>query len=309
VRLAISCRRAVNTARPEIRKFRMQRSSGIVLILGVLALTADMPLSHAAEKTAPGAAARCVARPEILVIAHRGDSKVAPENTLPAFALAVKAGADLVELDYHHSADGVPVVFHDAELDRATNAVQLWGGEKIKLNSKSLAELKTLDAGSWFQPAFAGTRIASLDEALDTIQAGSMTLVERKAGEPAACIALLKQKKLLDQVVVQAFDWDYLAGCHQIAPDLVLGALGSKEFSAEKLDQIAKTGARIVGWEDKFTTDQTIAAIHARGWKAWVWTVDDPKRMEQLAKAKVDGIITNCPSLARQTLGGATGAR
>lgn len=287
----------------------MQRSTGIVLVLGVLALAADMPVSHAAEKTALGAAARCVARPEILVIAHRGDSKVAPENSLPAFASAVKAGADLVELDYYHSADGVPVVFHDADLDRTTNAVRLWGGEKIKIDSKSLAELKLLDAGSWFEPKFAGTRIPTLDEALDTIQAGSLTLVERKGGEPATCIDLLKRKKLFDQVVVQAFDWDYLAGCHQIAPDLVLAALGHKEFTSDKLDQIANTGARIVGWEDKFTTDQTIAAVHARGWKAWVWTVDDPKRMEQLAKAKIDGIITNRPALARQTLNAAFGSR
>jgi glycerophosphoryl diester phosphodiesterase len=292
-----------------IRKFRMHRSTRIVLVLGVLGLAADMPVSHAAEKTAPGAAARCVARPEVLVIAHRGDSKVAPENTLPAFASAVKAGADLVELDYYHSADGIPVVFHDAELDRATNAVRLWGGEKIKLNSKSLAELKLLDAGSWFGPKFSGTRIPTLDEALDTIQAGSLTLIERKGGEPATCIELLKQKKLLDQVVVQAFDWDYLTGCHQIAPDLVLAALSDKECTPEKLDQIAKTGARIVGWEDKFTNDQSIAAIHARGWKAWVWTVDDPKRIDQLVKAKVDGIITNRPALARQTINATTGSR
>jgi glycerophosphoryl diester phosphodiesterase len=287
----------------------MQRTSGIILVLGVLALAADMPVSYSAETTALGAAARCVARPEILVIAHRGDSKVAPENTLPAFASAVKAGADLVELDYYHSADGVPVVFHDAELDRTTNAGRLWGGEKIKIHSKSLAELKLLDAGSWFESKFAGTRIPTLDEALDTIQAGSLTLVERKGGEPATCIELLKQKKLLDQVVVQAFDWDYLAGCHQIAPDLVLAALGDKECTAEKLDQIAQTGARIVGWEDKFTNDQSIAAIHARGWKAWVWTVDDPQRIEQLVTAKIDGIITNRPALARRTINAALGAR
>ncbi len=287
----------------------MRCSLGVVLVLGVLGLAADTPDSHAAQKPSPGAAAKCVARPEILVIAHRGDSKVAPENTLPAFESAVKAGADLIELDYYHSADGVPVVFHDAELDRATNARQLWGGEKIKLTSKNLAELKLLDAGSWFEPRFAGTHIPTLSEALDTIQAGSMTLIERKGGDPATCIELLKRKKLLDQVVVQAFDWDYLAGCHQIEPELVLAALGHKEFTPEKLDQIAATGARIVGWEDKFTTGETIAAVHARGWKAWVWTVDDPARIEELVRAKIDGIITNRPELARRTISAAVGSR
>ena len=78
---------------------------------------------------------------------------------------------------------------------------------------------------------------------------------------------------------MQAFDWDYLAGCHELAPDLVLAALGDKELTAEKLDEIAKTGARVVGWEDKYTNAGTIAAIHARGWKAWVWTVDEPERV------------------------------
>jgi glycerophosphoryl diester phosphodiesterase len=287
----------------------MQRSLRFVVVLGVLGLAADMPDSQAAQNSSRGAAAKCVARPEILVIAHRGDSKVAPENTLPAFESAVNVGADLVELDYYHSADGVPVVFHDADLDRVTDAVRLWGENKIKLTSKSLAELKQLDAGTWFEPRFAGARIPTLDEALDTIQAGSMTLIERKGGDPATCIKLLKQKKLLEHVVVQAFDWDYLTGCHQIAPELVLAALGHKEFTPDKLDQIAKTGARIVGWEDKFTTDETIAAIHARGWKAWVWTVDDPKRIEQLVQAKIDGIISNRPALARRTISAAAGSR
>src|SRR3954447_2590518 len=84
-----------------------------LLVLGALALLGNSQFSPAAEGNLNLAAAR-VARPQILVIAHRGDSKVAPENTLPAFASAVKAGADLVELDYYHSADGVPMVIHDA---------------------------------------------------------------------------------------------------------------------------------------------------------------------------------------------------
>ena len=75
------------------------------------------------NKPPHGSAAKLVEQPKILIIAHRGDSKLAPENTLPAFASAVKARADLVELDYFHSADGVPVVIHDATLDRTTNAL------------------------------------------------------------------------------------------------------------------------------------------------------------------------------------------
>jgi glycerophosphoryl diester phosphodiesterase len=279
------------------------------VLYGALLLTANFNASHSAEKAALGSAAQRVGKPGVLIIAHRGDSKVAPENTLPAFASAVQAKADLVELDYYHSADGVPVVFHDSDLDRTTNAVSLWGGAKIKITSKSLAELRLLDAGSWFRPQFAGTRVPTLAEALDTIQTGSITLVERKGGDPATCVGLLKQKKLLDGVVVQAFDWEFLAGCHRLAPELPLAALGHKEFKADKLDEIDKTGARIVGWEDRFTSDSTIAAIHARGWKAWVWTVDSPERAVQLVQAKIDGIITNRPALVRSAVEAALAPR
>jgi glycerophosphoryl diester phosphodiesterase len=264
-------------------------------------LVGNSQFSPAAEGNLNLAAAR-VARPQILVIAHRGDSKVAPENTLPAFASAVKAGADLVELDYYHSADGLPVVFHDADLDRTTNAVSLWGASKVKIGAKSLAELKELDAGAWFKPQFAGTRIPTLNEALDTIQPGSMTLIERKGGDPATCVELLRERNLLDQVVVQAFDWEYLEGCHKLAPDLVLAALGHNPFKPEQLDQIANTGARIVAWEDRYTDASTVDAIHARGWKAWVWTVDKPQRVTQLVGAKIDGIITNQPAATRAAI-------
>lgn len=240
---------------------------------------------------------------DLLIIAHRGDSKVAPENTLPAFESALAAGSDLVELDYHHSADGVPVVIHDADLDRTTNAVQRWGGQKIKLVDKQLDELKQLEAGSWFAPQFATAKLPTLVEALTTIQAGSVTLIERKAGDPATCVKLLKDRKLVDQVVVQAFDWDFLAGCHALDPSLILGALGDKELTADKLDRIARCGAKVVGWSDRDTTAESIRAIHDRGWRAWVWTVDDPARARQLVEMKIDGIITNRPAEIRKAVG------
>ncbi|HEY2841551.1 MAG TPA: glycerophosphodiester phosphodiesterase family protein [Pirellulales bacterium] len=232
----------------------------------------------------------------VIVIAHRGDSKVAPENTLPAFESAVKVGADLVELDYHHSADGVPVVFHDRDLDRHTNAVALWGGQKIPLASKTLAELRTLDAGSWFGPQFTATRLATLDEALDTIQKGSVTLIERKSGDAATCINLLKKKRLDSKTVVQAFDWDFLKECHRLAPGLMLGALGEKEITEARLDEIVATGAQVVGWNSEHLTKQGIEAIHSRKLKAWSWTVDDPRRAAELIGFGLDGLITNQPA-------------
>jgi glycerophosphoryl diester phosphodiesterase len=244
----------------------------------------------------PTAAAKLVATGRVLVIAHRGDSKVAPENTLPAFASAVKVGADLVELDYFHSADGVPVVFHDKDLDRTTNAKQIFGQSKIPISTKTLDELRRLDAGLWFDRKFTGTKIPTLEEALDTIQAGSVTLIEHKGGDAATCIELLKRKEMLDKVVVQSFDWQYVRDCHRLAPQLTLAALGSNQLTPAQLDQIQLTGAKVVGWNEKYIRKQDIDAIHRRGLKAWVYTVDDPRRANQLIADGIDGIITNTPA-------------
>src|SRR5260370_18930132 len=104
-----------------------------------------------------------------LVIGHRGFCSLAPENTLSSFRHASAAGADLVELDYRHSRDGVPVVIHDAYLDRTTNARKRWKQRHIKVRAKSAAQIQSLDAGSWFDVKYAGEKVPTLAQALDTI--------------------------------------------------------------------------------------------------------------------------------------------
>ena len=200
-------------------------------------------------------ALRLAASQRPLVIGHRGYCQFAPENTLPSFKLAMAAGADLVELDYYPAKDGKLVVIHDGYLDRTTDATNRWTAKKIKVQSKTAAELQSLDAGSWFDPKYAGTRIPLLSEALDTIEADSVTLIERKDGAPAPCIKLLREKGLINRVVVQSFDWGYVRAFHEQEPDQVLGALGpasqlsdgkkpsnlGKELSAAWLDELQKT--------------------------------------------------------------------
>ena len=162
---------------------------------------------NAQESPSVSKAAALVAAKRILIIAHRGASAHAPENTLPAFAAALKTKCDLVELDYYHSADRVPVVFHDKALDRTTNALAVLGKSKLEVDEVSLADLQRLDAGKWFKKGnFAGTKLPTLDESLDVIQAGKMTLIERKAGDAATLVKLLDEKKLRSDFVVKAFD-------------------------------------------------------------------------------------------------------
>jgi glycerophosphoryl diester phosphodiesterase len=180
--------------------------------------------------------------------------------------------------------------------------VTAFGSKKIAVASRSWAEVELLDAGGWFRPEFAGTRLPTLDAALDVIQRGSATLIERKSGDAATCVALLRRKQLLERVVVQSFDWQFLKDCRRQAPKLVLGALGSKELTAEKLDQLSAAGAQIVVWDDKTIGRIEIAAIHGLGLKAWVYTVDDPARAQELIAAGIDGLITNTPAELRALL-------
>jgi glycerophosphoryl diester phosphodiesterase len=266
--------------------------------LAALAAVLQLAMGHqwaTAADREPTPAQRLVAGKKVLIIAHRGNSSVCPENTLPAFESAVQAGADLVELDYRHSADGVPMVVHDEILSRTTDADDVLGDEQPLVGSYRAEDLARLDAGAWFDLKFAGTRLPTLEAALDVIQRGSMTLVERKDGDAFTCVELLRRKQLLDRVVVQSFDWKYLSECRRLAPGLVLAALGNKTLNEGRLKDAAATGAQIIAWNHKEIGPAEIEAIHGRGCKAWVYTVDDPARAKELIAAGIDGIITNVP--------------
>lgn len=249
-----------------------------------------------------------------LVIAHRGYSLFAPENTAPAFELAKIAGADLVELDYHHSADGVPIVIHDFELDRTTDALEKWGGQKIAVSSKTVSELKTLEAGRWFNPRFAQVGLPTLAEALDLIQDGGVTLIERKAGDAEICVRLLREKDMVNKVVVQSFDWDYLRDFHKLEPQQVLGALGppssrngqklsdsEKVLDSRWVDQVREIGARLVVWNQKIDPE-AVEYAHRLGMKVWIYTIDDSPTAKRLLDQKIDGIISNNPSVIWRTI-------
>jgi glycerophosphoryl diester phosphodiesterase len=285
--------------------------SALVASVVMTSAAAGGPLN--AGEAAPAERLLQLSRP--LVIGHRGYSAFAPENTLPSFKLAKAAAVDLVELDYHLSKDRVPIVIHDAELDRTTDAVARWGGEKIRVESKLAAELRELDAGKWFAPTYAGTRLPRLDEALDCIQTnGGITLIERKAGDGPACVKLLRERNLINHVVVQAFDWGFLRDFHQQAPEQVLGALGppgsrggkkltdeQKTLSPAWIDEAKAAGARVAGW-NRLVTGEAIAYAHRQGLKVWVYTINDAAEANALLDLGVDGMITDHPALIWRAL-------
>jgi glycerophosphoryl diester phosphodiesterase len=248
----------------------------------------------------PSPAQKLIGTPRPLIIAHRGNSSVAPENSLPAFQSAIDAKADLVELDYFHSSDGIPVVIHDEILDRTTNAEQLLGKPKLLIGDFPAAELQKLDIGAWFDEKFIGTRLPTLIESLDLIQPRSVTLIERKAGDAQRLVSLLEQKKLIDDVVVQAFDWKFIADCRKLSPRLALGTLSGKPASEEQIRAAAATGADLIVWDHKKIDREQIALIHQLGKKAWAYTIDDPARAAFLLASGLDGVITNKPAEMRR---------
>lgn len=231
-----------------------------------------------------------------LVIAHRGDSKKAPENTMPAFESAVAVGADVFELDYRHAKDGVPIVIHDDILDRTTNAKSLWGGEKIKLDTKTAKELEALDAGSWFNDKFAGTKLPLLEETLKYASTRILVMIERKDGDAMTCLDLLQKLDLVDGVGVFAFDWDYLRDMHRLDNLVPLGALGKGPLDDEKLSEAASFGATLVGWKQEDLDEKSIKAAKERGLVVWSWTIDNPDRAKELVSYGLDGIISNVPT-------------
>jgi glycerophosphoryl diester phosphodiesterase len=267
-----------------------------LLVLALCAVGFVFVSSAAAQPRVATRASTTISVPGVLVIAHRGASAEAPENTLPAFAAALKAKADLVELDYYHSLDNVPVVIHDKTLDRTTDAEIKLGKAKLEVRKTSHDDLKKLDAGKWFNAKFAGTKIPTLLESLLAIQPTGMTLIERKEGDAKTLIKMLDEEKFLGDVVVQAFDWDYLADCHKLAPGLVLGALGSKELTPLKIAQMKRAGASVVGWKHEDLTAANVAAVHAAGLRCWAYTVNDTRRGKQLVEMGIDGIITDNPA-------------
>ncbi len=272
-----------------------------------------MPLPDEPPNPRPGAragAAELLSSKARFVIAHRGCSRLAPENTLPAFELGLHTRAQLIEFDARRSRDGHLLTIHDAELDRTTDAVRRWRRRHNRVEAHDAEAIRALDAGGWFDSRFAGIKIPLLSEALQVLEpAAALALVERKSGDAADYLHLFWRMGCVPRVMLQSFDWRFLREVHQLAPELVLGALGpagvlpsgrkplgvSRRLNAPWLKQVHATGARAVVW-NRQVSKRAIRLAHDQGLKVWVYTIDDPRLARRLFAAGVDGMITNDPS-------------
>ncbi len=242
------------------------------------------------------------------IVGHRGASRDAPENTLSSFNLCWGLKADAAELDIHLTKDGRIVVIHDKGTERTT-------GKDFVVADHTLAELKTLDAGSWKGKEWAGERIPTLAEVLDTIPDGKRLFIEIKCGPevlPELERVLKASGKKPDQLVLIGFMQDTMRRARQSFPQLKVlwlvsptpEAKSRTEMAADKLIEAAKA-AHFDGLclNADFPMDAAVVAkVRDAGMTLHVWTVDEPTTAGKLAAAGVDGIITNRPGWLRQQL-------
>jgi glycerophosphoryl diester phosphodiesterase len=239
-----------------------------------------------------------------LVVAHRGASGLAPENTLAAFRRALDLGTPAVECDVHLSADGFPVVIHDAMVDRTTNGTG--AVEQMKL-----ADLRRLDAGTWFGAAFAGQTIPTLPEVLAVCAHKARLFVELKVGggRPLVDAALLAIERAPGtDVAIISFDPEIVRLVAARRPDLPVGYLASAAHvamhGAAKVIAAARgSGAAFLSPNWAAARRSLVRAAHAAGLGVSAWTVDKPRRMQTLANTGVDAITTNRPDLALDLFG------
>ena len=235
-----------------------------------------------------------------LNIAHRGASALAPENTMSGFETALELGADALELDLHLTRDNEIVVIHDYTLDRTTDG-------SGPVHERSLEELKRLDAGRWFGPAFAGERIPTLSEVLDRFVGKVPLALEVKAGSTffpgieEKVVSALRERAAIDQAAVASFDHYALRRLKEIEPTIRTAALlVGRPVSLSALAGPAKADG--LALEASFVTKTEVEACRAAGLHIVVWVVNDPVQMRHFIGLGVDGIITDRPDLLRLAL-------
>jgi len=226
------------------------------------------------------------------VVAHRGASGYAPENTLAAFRSAVELGAKFIETDLQLSRDSRFVAIHDDTLDRTTNG-------RGPVHALTLAELRELDAGSWFGPEFAGEHIPTLDEILRfSRECDVVFYLEIKPagawGVEHALVGALREAQEAARAVVLSFDPSVLGAVRRLEPTLMTGLLFNRG-SNDVVERALELGARQLAPRGDLVTLELVAAARRSDLQVVTWTINDPSQMRALAAAGVDGIMTDYP--------------
>lgn len=230
------------------------------------------------------------------LIAHRGASDRAPENTLEAFRRALALGAKAVEFDVHQSRDGRLVVLHDDDLRRTA-------GLGRKVVDMSFRELRLREAGSWFGESFRGEKVPSLEEVLDLCLGKAELHVEIKHGSALypgiekRLVGLIRKRRALATTLVSSFDHQALALARRLEPRLRLGyLLGSTPLVGAYRD-MDRLKAETLNLSLRQARPAIVKECHRRGLRVLVYTVNSRRELARLDKMGVDGVFSNDPEL------------
>ncbi|MGW1991619.1 glycerophosphodiester phosphodiesterase [Embleya sp. NPDC001921] len=287
--------RLVVDGREALRSTRVQRSADgaqALLVNGSRVSFDDVKVTRLAPEAnaylrAPGA--------PLTVIAHRGASSAAPENTLISDETARRAGADWIENDVQPSKDGIPHILHDDTVDRTTDG-------KGRIRDLTAAQLAALDAGSWFSPLHSGARVPTLRAQLEDLRTrGGNLLLEIKGkhtkDEVSRIVKDIRDTGMSGRVFVQSFEVDALTFTHELAPDLPLGLLrGNLDADPVALAKQLALKAYNPSAAGLAKRPGVVADLHRAGVAVMVWTVDDATGWKTLEAGGADAIITNRPA-------------
>lgn len=230
----------------------------------------------------------------LLKIGHRGASGTTPELTRAAFLRALELGVDMIEIDIQLTKDGYLVVIHDHELERTTNG-------RGAVRDHTLAELKQLDAGAWFDQSFAGETILTLEEVIEIVGRRAMLNVEVKSppgdwsNTALKTVAVLTHAGILGTTVLSCFQMQALEKVRELSPAARIGVL----WHQPEFDDAWRWARELAAWSfhpwSKVLTAEGVAEAHQRGLRVLTWTVNDPEEIGQVAAMGVDGIMSDFP--------------
>lgn len=230
---------------------------------------------------------------EVIILAHRGASGYAPENTFAAFDRALHMQADGIETDVRVTADRALVLVHDERVDRTTNG-------HGRVADLSLAQIKALDAGSWFGPEFVGQQVPTLAEFLDAYGSRTLLCLEIKAPEAAdATLAQVRERGLLTSVQFTSFHFEVTVAIRAQSPEAIVGFL-TRRFDPAEIARVVDAGLNQICPHASTTTPELVQEAHRQGLVVRAWGVGDRAAMRQAIGAGVDGMTINWPDWPRQ---------
>ncbi len=227
-------------------------------------------------------------------VAHRGASGNFPENTRLAFAKAIEARVDMIELDCQLSQDGHVVVFHDERLRRTA-------GVRGKVSDRTLEQLKKLDVGQWRKKAYKGERILTLEEVLETVVGNVDLCLDIKhfphslQGIELKLLFTLSHYDYLDRTIFSSFDYRCLDRIQELAPESRVGILFGSSIKEDPFEAARRLEAGSIHVQKELATREFLDKAWEDGLDVHVWTVNEVRDMEKFASLGVQGLVSDWP--------------